>query len=213
MLGKLNLDEFAMGSSNETSYFGPVISPWRRAGSNAQDRARRFVRRLGGGGRGAALLRRDRRPIPAARSASPRPSPASSASSRPMAAARAGASSPSPRRSIRPGPIARNVRDAAILLRSMAGHDPKDSTSVDLPVPDYEAAVGASIKGMVIGIPKEYRLDGMPAEIDKLWERRRRLAEGGRRRDRRDFAAAHALCAAGLLHRRAGRSLVQSRAL
>ncbi len=69
------------------------------------------------------------------------------------------------------GPIARTVRDNAILLRSMAGHDPKDTTSVDLAVPDYEAAVGRSVKGMKIGIPKEYRVDGMPAEIEALWEK------------------------------------------
>jgi aspartyl-tRNA(Asn)/glutamyl-tRNA(Gln) amidotransferase subunit A len=67
------------------------------------------------------------------------------------------------------GPIARSTRDAAMLLRSMAGHDPKDTTSVDIPVPDYEAAIGKSVKGIRIGIPKEYRLDGMPAEIEKLW--------------------------------------------
>src|SRR3977135_4473539 len=67
------------------------------------------------------------------------------------------------------GPIARSVRDAAILMRSMAGHDPKDTTSVDREVPDYEAAIGKSVRGMKIGIPKEYRLDGMPAEIEKLW--------------------------------------------
>ena len=67
------------------------------------------------------------------------------------------------------GPIARSVRDAAILLRSMAGHDPKDTTSVDMPVPDFEAAVGRGIKGLKIGIPKEYRRDGMAAEIEKLW--------------------------------------------
>src|SRR5260370_25888477 len=67
------------------------------------------------------------------------------------------------------GPIARTVRDTAILMRSMAGHDPNDTTSVDRPVPDYEAAIGKSVKGMKIGIPKEYRLDGMPAEIEKLW--------------------------------------------
>src|SRR5205085_1617874 len=71
------------------------------------------------------------------------------------------------------GPFARTVRDAAILLRSMAGHDPKDTTSVDTAVPDYEAAVGKSVKGLRIGIPKEYRLDGMPAEIEKIWERGR----------------------------------------
>ena len=68
------------------------------------------------------------------------------------------------------GPIARTVRDAAILLRSMAGHDPKDTTSVDRPVPDYETAIGRSIKGMKIGIPKEYRLDGLSREIDGLWQ-------------------------------------------
>jgi len=71
------------------------------------------------------------------------------------------------------GPLARSVRDAAILLRSMAGHDPKDTTSADHPVPDYEAAVGRSIKGMRIGIPKEYRVEGMPAEIEALWEQGR----------------------------------------
>src|SRR5258708_31619066 len=67
------------------------------------------------------------------------------------------------------GPIARTTRDAAILMRSMAGHDPKDTTSVNREVPDYEAAIGKSVKGMKIGIPREYRLDGMPAEIEKLW--------------------------------------------
>src|SRR4030095_12195490 len=69
------------------------------------------------------------------------------------------------------GPFGRSVRDCAILLRSMAGHDPKDTTSVDVPVPDYEAAIGRSIKGMRIGIPKEYRVPGMPAEIEDLWQR------------------------------------------
>jgi aspartyl-tRNA(Asn)/glutamyl-tRNA(Gln) amidotransferase subunit A len=75
------------------------------------------------------------------------------------------------------GPFARTVRDAAILLTSMAGHDPKDTTSVDVPVPDYEQAIGKSIKGMKIGIPKEYRLDGMAAEIDELWEQGARWLE------------------------------------
>src|SRR5207237_6257002 len=69
------------------------------------------------------------------------------------------------------GPLARTVRDAAILLTSMAGHDAKDTTSVDRPVPDYEAAIGKSIKAMKIGIPKEYRVDGMATEIENLWER------------------------------------------
>jgi aspartyl-tRNA(Asn)/glutamyl-tRNA(Gln) amidotransferase subunit A len=108
-------------------------------------------------------------PTPAARSASRRRSPASSASSRPMAAARAGASWRSPPRSIRPGRSPHGAR-RAILLRSMAGHDPKDSTSADVPVPDYEAAMARGVKGMRIGIPREYRIDGMPAEIEALWQ-------------------------------------------
>ena len=111
------------------------------------------------------------------------------------------------------GPFARTVRDAAILLRSMAGHDPKDATSVDRPVPDYEAAVGSSIKGMKIGIPKEYRVDGMPAEIEHALGAGGTMAQGRRRRDGRGVAAAHQIRAAGLLHSGAGRGLVQSRAL
>ena len=161
--------------------------------------------------RGFASARRRR--IPAARSASRRRSPARSGSSRPMAAARAGASSLSRRRSIRPGRSPAMCAMRRSCCARWPGYDPKDSTSVDRPVPDYEAAVGTSIKGKVIGIPKEYRLDGMPAEIDKLWDEGRRLAEGGGREDRRDFAAAYALCAAGLLYCRAGRGLVESRAL
>ncbi len=105
------------------------------------------------------------------------------------------------------------MRDAAILLRSMAGHDPKDSTSVDRAVPDYEAALGKPVKGMNIGIPKEYRLDGMSAEIDTLWEQGVAWLKDGRRRDRRGVAAAHQIRAAGLLHRRAGGGLVEPRAL
>ena len=98
-------------------------------------------------------------------------------------------------------------------MRSMAGHDPKDTTSVDRAVPDYEAAIGKSVKGMKIGIPKEYRLDGMPAEIEKLWSEGAGVAEGGRRRTGRGVAAAHQIRAAGLLHRGAGGSLVEPRAL
>ena len=111
------------------------------------------------------------------------------------------------------GPIARNVRDAAILMRSMAGFDAKDSTSVDLPVPDYEASVGTSVKGKVIGIPKEYRLDGMPAEIEKLWAQGIEWLKAAGATIV-DISLPHTRYAlAGLLYRRAGRGLVQSRAL
>ncbi|WP_026606082.1 Asp-tRNA(Asn)/Glu-tRNA(Gln) amidotransferase subunit GatA [Methylocapsa acidiphila] len=168
MLGKLNLDEFAMGSSNETSYFGPVISPWRRVGSDAA-----LVPGGSSGGSAAAVAARlcfgatatdtgGSIRQPAAFTGTVGIKPTYGRCSRWGIVAFASSLDQA-------GPIARTVRDAAILLRSMAGHDPKDTTSVDLPVPDYEAAVGRSIKGMKIGIPKEYRLDGMPAEIESLW--------------------------------------------
>ena len=168
MLGKLNNDEFAMGSSNETSHYGPVVSPWRRQGSNVHagrgrgSRARISCRAA----RPAARRRRWRRgcasapprPTPAAPSASRRPSPAPSASSRPTGAARAGASSPSRPPSTRPGRSRGRCATAPSCSRSMAGHDPKDTTSADLPVPDFEAAVSRGVKGLKIGIP-----EGIPA--------------------------------------------------
>ncbi len=168
MLGKLNLDEFAMGSSNETSYFGPVTSPWRRPGSNVP-----IVPGGSSGGSAAAVAARlcfgatatdtgGSIRQPAAFTGTVGIKPTYGRCSRWGIVAFASSLDQA-------GPIARNVRDAAILLRSMAGHDPKDATSVDVPVPDYEAAIGTSIKGKVIGIPKEYRLDGMPAEIERLW--------------------------------------------
>ena len=212
MLGKTNNDEFAMGSSNETSFFGPC----NRHGAG-KDRTRRWSRAA----RRAARPRRSPRgsasarpaPIPAARSASRRPLPASSGikptygrCSRWGIVAFASSLDQA-------GPFARDVRDTAILLRSMAGYDPKDTTSVDRAVPDYEAAIGRSVKGMKIGIPKEYRIDGMAGRDRHALGAGRRLAARGRRRDRRGFAAAHQIRAAGLLHRRAGGSLVQSRAL
>jgi len=168
MLGKLNCDEFAMGSSNETSVFGPVVSPWRREGSDAK-----LVPGGSSGGSASAVaaglclgatatdtggsIRQ-----PAAFTGTVGMKPTYGRCSRWGTVAFASSLDQA-------GPITRTVRDAAILLRSMAGHDPKDTTSVDVPVPDYEAAIGRSVKGMKIGIPKEYRLDGMPAEIEKLW--------------------------------------------
>jgi aspartyl-tRNA(Asn)/glutamyl-tRNA(Gln) amidotransferase subunit A len=168
MLGKLNLDEFAMGSSNETSYYGPVVSPWRRPGSNAG-----LVPGGSSGGSAAAVAARlclgatatdtgGSIRQPAAFTGTVGIKPTYGRCSRWGIVAFASSLDQA-------GPLARTVRDAAILLRSMAGHDPKDTTSADIAVPDYEAAVGRSIKGKLIGIPKEYRLDAMPAEIDALW--------------------------------------------
>ena len=169
MLGKLNNDEFAMGSSNETSFFGPVISPWRRKGANTP-----VVPGGSSGGSASAVaaglclgatgtdtggsIRQ-----PAAFSGIVGIKPTYGRCSRWGIVAFASSLDQA-------GPFARTVRDAAILLTSMAGFDPKDATSVERPVPDYEAAIGKPIKGMKIGIPKEYRVDGMAAEIDKLWE-------------------------------------------
>jgi aspartyl-tRNA(Asn)/glutamyl-tRNA(Gln) amidotransferase subunit A len=168
MLGKLNNDEFAMGSSNETSFFGPVISPWRRKGANTP-----LVPGGSSGGSAAAVaaglclgatgtdtggsIRQ-----PAAFTGIVGIKPTYGRCSRWGIVAFASSLDQA-------GPFARTVRDAAILLTSMAGHDPKDTTSVDRPVPAYEAAIGKSIKGMKIGLPKEYRVDGMAVEIDKLW--------------------------------------------
>src|SRR5271166_4228569 len=166
MLGKLNNDEFAMGSSNETSCFGPVANPWRREGSNTN-----LVPGGSSGGSAsavAALLCMGATETdgsirqPAAFTATVGIKPTYGRCSRWGIVAFASSLDQA-------GPIGRSVRDTAILLRSMAGNDPKDTTSVDRPVPDYEAAIGKSVKGMKIGIPKEYRLDGMPAEIEKLW--------------------------------------------
>src|ERR1700730_7730411 len=168
MLGKLNNDEFAMGSSNETSCFGPVVNPWRREGSNTT-----LVPGGSSGGSASAVaalvcmgatatdtggsIRQ-----PAAFTATVGIKPTYGRCSRWGIVAFASSLDQA-------GPIARTTRDAAMLLRSMAGHDPKDTTSVDRAVPDYEAAVERGVKGMNIGIPKEYRREGMPAEIEALW--------------------------------------------
>src|SRR5262245_1636093 len=168
MLGKLNNDEFAMGSSNETSCFGPVKSPWRRAGSNVD-----LVPGGSSGGSAAAVAARlclgatatdtgGSIRQPAAFTGTTGIKPTYGRCSRWGIVAFASSLDQA-------GPIARTVRDAAILLRSMAGHDPKDTTSGDLPVPDFEAAAGRGVKGMKIGIPKEYRREGMAAEIESLW--------------------------------------------
>lgn len=169
MLGKLNMDEFAMGSSNETSHYGPVINPWRSTGSNEH-----FVPGGSSGGSAAAVaahlcagatatdtggsIRQ-----PAAFTGTVGIKPTYGRCSRWGVVAFASSLDQA-------GPIARDVRDAAILLKSMASVDPKDTTSVDIPVPDYERSVGTSIKGLKIGIPQEYRMEGMPAAIEQLWQ-------------------------------------------
>lgn len=181
MLGKLNNDEFAMGSSNETSAFGPVVSPWRRKGSNVHAGSEtgaiegaHLVPGGSSGGSAAAVAARlclgatatdtgGSIRQPAAFTGTVGIKPTYGRCSRWGIVAFASSLDQA-------GPIARTVRDCAILLTSMAGPDPKDTTSADIPVPNFEAAVPRGVRGLKIGIPKEYRLDGMPAEIQKLWE-------------------------------------------
>jgi aspartyl-tRNA(Asn)/glutamyl-tRNA(Gln) amidotransferase subunit A len=169
MLGKLNLDEFAMGSSNETSAFGPVTNPWRAQGSDTK------LTPGGSSGGSAAAVAADlclgatatdtggsiRQP--AAFTGTVGIKPTYGRCSRWGVVAFASSLDQA-------GPIAKTVEDAAILLKSMSGHDPKDSTSLDIETPDFPSFVGKSVKGLRIGIPKEYRVDGMPPEIEKLWE-------------------------------------------
>ena len=169
MLGKLNMDEFAMGSSNESSYYGAVKNPWRAQGDQTD-----LVPGGSSGGSAAAVaamlctaatatdtggsIRQ-----PAAFTGTVGIKPTYGRCSRWGIVAFASSLDQA-------GPIARDVRDAAIMLKSMASVDAKDTTSVDLPVPDYEAAIGKSVAGMKIGIPREYRIDSMPEEIVALWQ-------------------------------------------
>ena len=158
-----------MGSSNETSALGPVINPWRRKGSNTPlvpggssgGSASAVAAHLALGATGTDTGGSIRQPAAFAGIVGVKPT--YGRCSRWGIVAFASSLDQA-------GPFARTVRDSAILLRSMAGHDAKDTTSVDIPVPDYEKAVGRSIKGMKIGIPKEYRVDGMSDEIEKIWE-------------------------------------------
>ncbi|MEM8788202.1 MAG: Asp-tRNA(Asn)/Glu-tRNA(Gln) amidotransferase subunit GatA [Pseudomonadota bacterium] len=168
MLGKLNMDEFAMGSSNETSTYGPAINPWRRRGSDTA------LTPGGSSGGSAAAVAADlclaatgtdtggsiRQP--AAFTGIVGVKPTYGRCSRWGIVAFASSLDQA-------GPMAKSVRDAAIMLRAMAGHDAKDSTSADLPVPDFEAALSGDVRGKTVGIPKEYRMDGMPDEIETLW--------------------------------------------
>lgn len=170
MLGKLNMDQFAMGSSNETSYFGSVVSPWRRKdGGNAA-----LAPGGSSGGSSAAVAAR----------IAPGATGTDTGGSIRQPAAFTGISGIKPTygRCSRwgtiafassldqAGPMARDVRDCAIMLEAMSGFDAKDATSLDLPVPQWEAGLNASLAGKRVGIPREYRVDNMPAEIDALWQ-------------------------------------------
>ena len=216
MLGKVNLDEFAMGSSNETSYYGPVINPWRRKRNGALDNTA-LVPGGSSGGSAAAVA----------------------------AHLCLGATGTDTGGSIRqPAALHRHCRHQADLWALLAlGHrcvrllarsggtdgedgarrgDPAQGDGgarsqgfhlVDAPVPDYEAAIGQSIKGVRIGIPKEYRIDGLDPEIDALWQKGIEWLKAAGA-EIKEISLPHTqICAAGLLHRRAGRGLVQSRAL
>jgi aspartyl-tRNA(Asn)/glutamyl-tRNA(Gln) amidotransferase subunit A len=170
LLGKTNLDEFAMGSSNETSFFGNVFNPWRRegdetplvpggsSGGSSSAVAARIAMGATGTDTGGSIRQ------PAALTGIVGMKPTYGRCSRWGVIAFASSLDQA-------GPLTRTVEDAALMLGSMAGFDPKDSTSVDRPVPDYRAALTGDIKGLRIGIPKEYRVDGMPSEIEALWQK------------------------------------------
>jgi aspartyl-tRNA(Asn)/glutamyl-tRNA(Gln) amidotransferase subunit A len=169
MLGKTNMDEFAMGSSTTTTYYGPTENPWRRPGDN-----RPLVAGGSSGGSAAAV---------AAHAALGATGTDTGGSIRqPASFCGIVGLKPTYGRCSRwgvvafassldhPGPLARTVRDAAMLLGAMAGHDPRDSTSAPVPVSDFEKALTGDVRGLKIGIPKEYRVDDMPAEIEALWQ-------------------------------------------
>jgi aspartyl-tRNA(Asn)/glutamyl-tRNA(Gln) amidotransferase subunit A len=168
MLGKLNMDEFAMGSSNETSAFGPVTNPWKSRGSN-------MALTPGGSSGGSAAATAANLCLgatatdtggsirqPAAFTGTVGIKPTYGRCSRWGTVAFASSLDQA-------GPIAKTVEDAAILLTSMAGHDSKDSTSLNVETPDFASFIGRSVKGLRVGVPAEYRVEGMPAEIEKLW--------------------------------------------
>ncbi len=166
MLGKLNMDEFAMGSSNETSVYGNVINPWKvdardltpggSSGGSAAAVAADLCLAATGTDTGGSIRQ------PAAFTGTVGIKPTYGRCSRWGIVAFASSLDQA-------GPMTRTVRDAAIMLQAMCGHDPKDSTSADLPVPDFEALLTGDIRGTKIGIPREYRMEGMPAEIEALW--------------------------------------------
>ncbi len=190
MVGKLNMDEFAMGSSNETSAYGPVVSPWRRRGENADPAgapAGADGRLTPGGSSGGSAAAVAARLVPGALGTD-----TGGSIRQPAAFTGIAGLKPTYGRCSRwgivafassldqAGPMARTVRDCAILGRAMMGHDPLDSTSAPREVPDLEAMLTGDVRGRVVGIPREYRMDGMPTEIEALWaEGARMLADAG----------------------------------
>ena len=176
MLGKLNMDEFAMGSSNETSTYGNAVNPWRRgnddtqltpggsSGGSASAVAADLCFAATGTDTGGSIRQ------PAAFTGITGIKPTYGRCSRWGIVAFASSLDQA-------GPMTKDVRDAAIMLEAMCGHDPKDSTSADLPVPNFEAMLTGDIKGKTIGIPREYRMDGMPEEIEALWAEGRKMLE------------------------------------
>ncbi|HHX89475.1 MAG TPA: Asp-tRNA(Asn)/Glu-tRNA(Gln) amidotransferase subunit GatA, partial [Paracoccus sp.] len=166
MLGKLNMDEFAMGSTNESSCYGHAVNPWKvddrlltpggSSGGSAAAVAADLCLGATGTDTGGSIRQ------PAAFTGTVGIKPTYGRCSRWGIVAFASSLDQA-------GAMTRSVRDAAIMLQEMCGHDPRDSTSADLPVPDFEAALRGDIRGKRIGIPREYRMDGMPAEIEKLW--------------------------------------------
>ena len=169
MLGKLNMDEFAMGSSNETSVYGPAVNPWQRDGSDKKLTA-------GGSSGGSASA------VAADLCLAATGTDTGGSIRQPAAFTGIVGVKPTYGRVSRwgiiafassldqAGPMTKTVKDSAIFLNAISGHDTKDSTSAPFEVPDFEAAITGDIKGKKIGIPKEYRLDGMPDEIEKLWQ-------------------------------------------
>ena len=167
MLGKLNMDEFAMGSSNETSIYGDVVNPWKlgeqaltpggSSGGSAAAVAADLCLAATGTDTGGSIRQ------PAAFTGTVGIKPTYGRCSRWGIVSFASSLDQA-------GPMTKTVRDAAIMLEAMAGHDPKDSTSADLAVPNFEAMLNGDIRGKKIGIPREYRMDGMPDEIEALWQ-------------------------------------------
>ena len=211
-LGKTNLDEFAMGSSNLTSYHGGVRNPWTRPGDNGD-----LVPGGSSGGSAAAVAARlclgatgtdtgGSIRQPAAFCGITGIKPTYGRCSRWGIVAFASSLDQA-------GPMARTVEDCALLLQAMAGHDPMDSTSADLAVPDWAGRLSGDVRGLRIGIPKEYSMPGMPAEVAAIWRQGADWLRAPGCGAGRGLAAAHQVRAADLLHHRPGRGLLQPRPL